>query len=467
MIKTDICIIGAGSGGLSVAAGAAQMGARTVLIEKDRMGGDCLNYGCVPSKAIIAAARRAGRGDSEHLGVTLPPAEVDFAAVHHHIHSVIGRIEPHDSVERFEGLGVTVLKGEATFVDHKTVRVGEELIRARRFVIATGSRPAVPVIPGLDETPFLTNETVFDLRDRPEHLIVVGGGPIGSELSQAFRRLGCEVTMIEARGILGRDDPALVEVVRSQLLNDGIRVLENTSIERVSYERGNFMVETEAGKLQSSHLMVATGRKPNIEELDLQKAGISISNGYITVDERLRTANRKVFAIGDVTGGFQFTHIAGYEAGIVIRNALFRLPAKAVYNAVPWVTYTDPELANVGLSEQQARARHGKDVSVLTWPFDQNDRAMAEGDTRGLIKVVLGKHGSILGAAIVGVGAGDLIQPWTLAINQKLKIGAMATPIVPYPTRGEISKRVAGEYFTPLLYGKRTKAIVRFLSLFG
>ncbi len=469
ILRTDICVIGGGSGGLSVAAGAAQMGARTILIEKHKMGGDCLNTGCVPSKALIAAAEAAETvRRSGVFGVNGHEPDIDFAKVHDHVHGVIGGIAPHDSVERFEGLGVRVIQGAARFTGPKEVEVEGQRIRARRFVIATGSSPALPPIPGLDEVPFLTNESVFDLKERPDHLIVIGAGPIGAELAQAQRRLGARVTLLELASLMAKDDPEAAEVVRRRLVTEGVDLREGIRIEALARKGNGVAVkieaEGEAREIVGSHLLIAAGRRPNVSGLGLQAAEIDYSSRGIVVDRRLRTSNRKVFAIGDVTGGYQFTHMAGYHAGIVIRNALFALPAKIDDSAVPWVTYTDPEVAQVGLTEAQARERHGEAVRVSRWSFAENDRARAERATEGFVKVVTGKRGRILGATLVGRHAGELLQPWVLAITQGLKIGAMAGIIAPYPTLGEINKRVAGAYFTDALFGRRTRRIVGLLQ---
>ncbi|MCZ8373860.1 MAG: FAD-dependent oxidoreductase [Beijerinckiaceae bacterium] len=464
-LHADLCILGAGSGGLSVAAGAVQMGASVVLIEKGEMGGDCLNTGCVPSKALIAAAhvahthRIGGR-----FGIHGAEPEIRFHEVHDHVHGVIGAIAPHDSVERFEGLGVMVIKAAGQFVDGETVEAGGRRIKARRFVVATGSRAAVPPIPGLAEAGYLTNETVFELKERPAHLIVIGGGPIGIEMAQSFRRLGSEVTVIEKFGILARDEPEAVEVVRASLSGDGVRLVEGLGVSEVRQDDGAVTVTLDADSpfgrtLSGTHILVAAGRRPNIESLGLDKAGIAATAKGITVDARLITSNRKVFAIGDVAGGPQFTHIAGYHAGIVIRNALFGLPAKVDYRALPWVTYTDPELAHAGLTEAEAR-KAGRTVEVLNWTFALNDRAQAERATEGLAKVILGPKGTILGATIVGPRAGELIGTWALAISARLKIGAIAGAVLPYPTLSEISKRAAGSYYTPKLFGAFTRRVV-------
>jgi len=471
--NVDICVIGAGSGGLSVAAGAVQMGASVALFERGKMGGDCLNYGCVPSKALLAAGHAAAHyGHTAQFGVDGRSASVDFAAVNDHVHGVIGGIAPHDSVERFTDLGVAVYQEGARFSGPREV-IGDNgtKIRARRFVIATGSSPAVPPIPGLDKAPFLTNETIFNQRELPAHLIVVGGGPIGLEMAQAHRQLGAKVTVLEAMKIMGPDDRDLVAVVRARLEAEGVAIHEGAKVVSVKSAEGAISVSCESeGKnfeVTGSHILVAAGRAPNLSSLDLDAAGIVHDRRGIEVDARLRTTNKRVFAIGDVAGKYQFTHIAGYHAGIVIKNALFRLPAKLNYAAVPWVTYTDPELANVGLSEAAARELHGDDVKVVTASFEENDRARTERRTDGFVKVVLGRKGRVLGAGMVGAHAGELIQPWILAISQKMKIGAVAQMIVPYPTRGEINKRAAGSYYTPSLFSDRTKKVVRLLAKLG
>ncbi len=469
-INTDICVIGGGSGGLVVAAGASQMGADTVLVEKAKLGGDCLNYGCVPSKALIAAGRAAaGARQAGVFGVDADPA-IDFARVNDHVHGVIAGIEPHDSPARFRGLGVDVIEAAGEFTSPGELTAGGRRIKARRFVIATGSKAMVPPIPGLDGVPYLTNETIFDNRVRPDHLIIIGGGPIGMELAQAHRNLGSRVTVIEMFNVLGADDPELAAVVAQCARRDGIDIFENAKVVGVAAADAGCAVtiENSAGehRIDGSHLLIAAGRRPTVEGLGLEAACVRHNGKGIEVDARLRTSNRKIFAIGDVTGGLQFTHVAGYEAGIVLRNALFRLPAKASYDAVPWVTYTSPELGQVGLTEAGARAQHGE-IRILRWPFAENDRARAGHETDGLIKVVTTKRGRVLGAGIVGPNAGDLLQPWVLAVQKKMKIGAMAGFVAPYPTLGEVSKRAAGSFYTRSLFSERTRRVVRFLAKFG
>jgi pyruvate/2-oxoglutarate dehydrogenase complex dihydrolipoamide dehydrogenase (E3) component len=466
-LAPDLCIIGAGSAGLAVAAGAAQMGAEIVLVERGLMGGDCLNFGCVPSKSLLAAARLADlarRGAA--FGIISARPDVDFAAAADGVQKVIAAIAPNDSVERFEGLGVRVLRREARFTSPRTLRAGEIEIRPRRFVIATGSHPAIPAIPGIADVPYFTNETIFANRERPSHLIVIGGGPIGVEMAQAHCRLGAQVTVLDVGPVLPRDDPELVETLTGRLTGEGIAIRPGVEITGIERDGDAIVVLADGERILGSHLLVAAGRRPSIEALDLPAAGIGATPKGITVDARLRTTNRRAFAIGDVTGGPQFTHVALYHAGIVIRNALFRLPAKVDYRALPWVTYTDPELAQVGLTEAAAHAA-GEDARVLRWPFSLNDRAQTERDIEGLVKIVLGRNGRVIGASVLGAGAGDLVLPWALAISQKLKIGALANLIVPYPTRGEASKRAAGCYYTPTLFSPRTRRLVRFLARFG
>ncbi|WP_420403144.1 dihydrolipoyl dehydrogenase family protein [Nisaea sp.] len=471
-IETDICVIGGGSGGLSVAAGAVQMGARVVLFERGRMGGDCLNYGCVPSKALLAAGHAAAAARSaDRFGVFLPEPEIDFARVHAHVHDVIAGIAPHDSVERFEKLGVQVIQATARFTDGRTVSGGGFRVRARRFVIATGSSAAIPPVAGLSETPYLTNETVFGLTERPAHLLIIGGGPIGCELAEAHRNLGSEVTVIEAAKMLGNEDPDAAALIRAHLEEIGVTLLEGTLVKEASGSDGSIALSVETAgsrqEIRGSHLLVAAGRRANLDGLGLEAAGIETTGTGITVDAGLKTSNRRVYAIGDAAGGLQFTHVAGYHASVVIRNALFRLPSKADMSAVPRVTYTDPELAQVGLLEQEARSKHGEKLRVLKWTYQENDRARAERATAGFIKVVALKNGRVLGATIVGRNAGELIQCWGLAISQKIKIGAIASSIVAYPTLAEIGKRAAGSFFTETLFSPRMRKIVRFLAAFG
>jgi pyruvate/2-oxoglutarate dehydrogenase complex dihydrolipoamide dehydrogenase (E3) component len=465
----DICVFGAGSGGLSVAAAAAAFGVPVVLIEKGKMGGECLNTGCVPSKSLIAAGKRARAiTEAAAFGVSTQAADIDFAKVHRHVHGVIAAIAPNDSKERFNGLGVRVIEGAARFKDRNTVVVNATEIVARRFVVATGSSPALPPIAGLDHVPYLTNETVFDLATRPEHLIVIGAGAIGLELAQAFCRLGSAVTVLEAAEPLAREDKECAAIVLDALAREGVAIRSQVAIARVEAAGAKIKAVLGDGEtaIEGSHLLIATGRKANTEGLALEAARIACDRNGIKVNKGLKTSNRRVYAIGDVAGRGQFTHLANYHAGLVIRNALFRLPVKVNADLVPRVTYTDPELAHVGLAESEARKRRIA-IRVLRWPYHENDRAQTECETVGHIKVLTDRRGKILGATIVGAAAGELITAWTLAISRGLNIRALAGMIVPYPTLAEIGKRAAVTYFLPSVTSVWVRRIIVFLRRFG
>ncbi|MEO0669290.1 MAG: FAD-dependent oxidoreductase [Pseudomonadota bacterium] len=452
-IKTDILVIGAGSGGLSVAAGASQMGAKVVLLEGHKMGGDCLNYGCVPSKALIASGKLAyAQGHSAAYGVADAAPQVDYGAAKDHVQDVIAQIEPVDSQERFEGFGVHVIREFGHFISPTEVQAGDHVITARRVVIATGSGPLVPPIDGIDTVPYLTNETLWELRERPEHLLIIGGGPIGMEMAQAHRRLGSKVTVIEGAKALGKDDPEMAAVVLDTLREEGIDIVEDAPAERIEGGDGTLTVHTKDGASHTgSHLLVAVGRKSNHDTLNLDAAGIETTRSGVKVDASMRTTNRKVYAIGDAAGGLQFTHVAGYHAGVIIRSMLFGLPSKAKTSHIPWVTFTDPELAQVGLTEAQARKTHGDKLEVVRFHYNHNDRAIAERKTRGLIKVMVVK-GRPVGASIVGYQAGELINLWALVLANNLKMSKVAGMVAPYPTIGEVNKRAAGAYFGPKLF---------------
>jgi len=465
-IKTDILVIGAGSGGLSVAAGAAQMGADVVLLEGHEMGGDCLNYGCVPSKALIATGKAAdAQRHGAQYGVADGAGAVDYAAAKDHVADVIATIAPVDSQERFEGFGVHVIRAFGRFISHSEVQAGDTVIKARRIVIATGSSPLVPPIPGLDSVPYETNETLFNLREKPEHLLIIGGGPIGMEMAQAHIRMGCQVTVIEGAKALGKDDPELAEVVVSSLREEGVVIEEDAIAGQVRGQAGAIEIEAQDGRVfKGSHLLVAVGRKANIDRLDLEAGGVTPSRNGIMVDSGLRTSNKRVYAIGDVAGGLQFTHVAGYHAGVIIRSMLFGLPSKAKTAHIPWVTYTAPELSQVGLTEAQARKQHGTALEVVRFHYAHNDRAIAERQTKGFIKVMVVK-GRPVGASIVGYQAGELINLWALALANGMKMSQIAAMVAPYPTIGEINKRAAGAYFSPRLFeSDLVKRIVRFVQ---
>jgi pyruvate/2-oxoglutarate dehydrogenase complex dihydrolipoamide dehydrogenase (E3) component len=470
-LTPDICIIGAGPGGLSVAAAAAAFGRKVVLIERHKMGGDCLNYGCIPSKALLAAGRRAhAMRTSALFGIAGIDPEIDPRKVHDHVHGVIAAIAPNDSVERFTGLGVRVILAAGRFIDRSTVIAGEYRIRARRVVLATGSAPLVPPIPGLDSVPYFTNETIFDNQQRLHDLIVIGAGPIGLELAQAHHRLGSRVTVLEAAKALGNEDPELSKIVLEQLGAEGINILEGTTVERVESSLGRVRVHAtfngEKHVVEGSHLLLAAGRKPTTSDLGLEAARIRYDNRGIKVNARLKTSNRRVYAIGDCAGGPQFTHVADYHAELVVRRILFRRSGKVDAGLISRVTFTDPELAHVGLSEPEAQKSAGK-INVLRWPYHENDRAQAEHQTIGHIKVVTARGGRILGATIVGAQAGELIQMWALAISQKLNIKAMTEWISPFPTLSAINKSVAERYYATAPRDPGVRKLIGFLARFG
>ena len=471
VLKPDLCVIGAGSGGLTTAAAAAAFGVKVVLIERGAMGGDCLNYGCVPSKALIAAGKHvAAIREAKRFGISAGEPQVDFSAVKDHVRGVVDAIAPNDSVERFESLGVTVLKSHAEFVDEKTVSAAGQIVQARRYVIATGSSPFVPPIDGLKETPFFTNETIFDLRERPDHLVIIGGGPIGLELAQAHGRLGSKVTVLEAGSFLGRDDPELAAVVLDRLREEGVSLRKGAKVVAVRKGDAGPSITIEAGggreEIAASHLLVAVGRAPNVEGLGLKAAGIDYDAKGIKVRADLRTTNRRVYAVGDIAGGPQFTHVANYQAGLVLRPILFRLPVKERRDHLPHVTFTDPELGQVGATEAEAKAS-GALTDVLRWPYAENDRAQAERHTEGLVKLVLGKGGRIIGAGVVGLAAGEMTNMLSLAVGKKMAVSDLRDFISPYPTLSEIGKRAATVYYRPYTEKAFVRRAVRLLARFG
>jgi pyruvate/2-oxoglutarate dehydrogenase complex dihydrolipoamide dehydrogenase (E3) component len=471
-LTPDICVIGAGPGGLSAAAAAAAFGVPTVLIEREAMGGDSLNTGSIPSKALLAAARRAEtiRGAAA-FGLEVQNVGVNFAKVSDHVHSVVAAVEPAYSMERFTGLGVRVIRAHAQFKDARTVTAADFEIRARRFVVAAGSKPIVPAIAGLDGGPFLTSETIFDLKERPEHLIIVGAGSVGLELAQAFRRLGSSVTVLEAARPLAGDDPECVDIVLDRLEREGVVIRSGVNVVGVTYVGGTVTAAIAAAgaeqTITGSHLLIAVGRKPAIDGLGLDAAGIRHDHSGISVDRKLKTTNRRVYAIGDcIAGHSSLAHVANYHAGQVIRNALFRMPVRVRNAAMPWATYTEPELAQAGLTEAQAQARSLK-IRIARWPYNDNDRAQTERETRGHIKIITTAKGKIVGATIAGSQASELIGIWALAIAQGLNIRSFADIVLPYPTLSEIGKRAAIDYFAPSLSGSWVRRIIGWMRIFG
>ncbi len=460
----DLIVIGAGAAGLTAAGGAARLGLRVALIERDRMGGECLNTGCVPSKALIAAARRAQlmRG-APAVGLAAVEPEIDFARVRAHVQAAIATIAPHDFEERFQAWGAEVIRGQARFLDERSVEVDGRRLVAPRIVVAVGSRPTIPDVEGLARTPYLTNETMFDLDVLPSHLVVLGGGAVGMEMAQAFRRLGAAVTVIEAGRLLARDDPEAAAVVLEQLAAEGVAIRPDTRPIRVSAVVEGVRVEVEPGEvIIGSHLLVAVGRTAALDGLGLDAAGVHATAGGIRVDGRRRTSNPRIYAIGDCREGPRLTHAAGYEGALVIREIALGLPAAANYRALPWVIYTDPELAQVGLTEAAARERHGR-VEIHRRPFSDNDRAVTDGATIGFAKVVTAR-GKVVGATLVGAGAGELVLPWSLAIAGKASLRAISGAIVPYPTRSETSKAVAFAGYEALVFGRQARLWARSLA---
>ena len=469
-LKPDICVIGGGAGGLATAAAAAAFGVPVVLIDNSRSGG-AARHADVAANALLAAAERANViRNAGRFGLKTVGAGVDFAAVKSYVREAVDAVAPNERRERLAGLGVRVIEGAARFIDSSTVAVDGAAIAARRFVIATGSSPALPAIPGLAETPHITNETIFDLTECPRHLLVIGAGSVGLELAQAFGRLGAKVTVLDAATPLAGDDAECAAIVLDALAREGITLRTGITMTRVRrvLARIEIDIATPAGieTLTGSHLLVAAGRRPNIEDLDLDAAGIRYAPGGIVVDKRLRTTNKRVYAVGDVTVGPKWTHLANYHAELVVRHALFRQAVGVEPRVIPSVTHTDPELAQVGFLEDEARVHAGA-IRVLRWPYRDNDRAQCTQATQGHIKVITDRRGDILGATIVGAAAGENIAAWALAIGQKLNIGAFAGLVAPYPAYAEVGKRAAMTYFMRGLTSSHTRRIIGWLRRLG
>lgn len=451
-LTPTMCVIGAGAGGLATAEAAAATGASVVLIEQGKMGGEYLNHGCLPSTSLLAVTRRFAELRSlRPLGVSVADPVVNFAEARSHMRNVIAAVAPNASTERLAGLGIRVIAGAARFADADTVKVGDLTIKASHYVIATGSSPTHPLIHGLEKNDYYTSETIFDLVDCPRHLVIIGGGPVGIETAQAFRRFGAAVTVIEMRRPIATEDAECADIVLSHLANEGIAIHAGALVTNVEHQPGSVKVtfDTDAGSqtVDGSHLLVAVGRWPNVDGLDLAAAGIKHNAAGIVVDQRLRTSNRKVYAVGDVTGGPRHTHVANYHARVVVKNALQRTAPKVDYGAIPHVLFTDPEIAQVGLTEVEAvKQRYG--IRVMRWTYADNDRAQLENQPRGHIKIVTDGGGNILGTTIVGRNAAEMIPAWTLAIAQGINIRHMADLVVSYPTLAEIGKNAASTYLT-------------------
>ncbi len=466
----DLCIIGAGSAGLSIASGAAQLGRSVVLFEAGEMGGDCLNSGCVPSKAILKAGKIAqSRREGEAFGIKPAKVEIDFEKVKAHIQDVIETIAPVDSQERFEGLGCIVIREFASFKDEQTVVSEKTEVRAKRFVIATGSRASAPPIPGLADVDFLTNEDIFTVPELPKHLLIIGAGPIGLEMGQTFRRLGSDVTIVDIAAPLGRSEPEHAKVLVSALEKEGVMFYapaQTKIIRQVKGKNKRIEIELESGEiLQGSHLLVAAGRKPLVDGLGLENAGVTYDRHGIDTDASLRTSNKRIYAAGDIVKGMGgLTHAAGFHAGQIIKNFYFMPPvigralSKATTNRMPAVIYTEPELASIGMTEAEAKDK-GIDYKAVHWDYEENDRAIAERHTAGGAKIIVGKDKKILGGSVVGDYAGETIHMLSVAMTNGVKISGLAQIISPYPTRSEVVKRAASSYYTETIFGPKAKKL--------
>lgn len=466
MKQRDLVIIGGGAGGLVIASVAAQLGLKVTLIEKAaKLGGDCLHYGCIPSKSLIHVARIASLMRRAHeFGLPVCEKDVDLGKVADYVQSVIERIQVHDDPERFRSYGCEVIFGAATFISSHKVQVNDEVVQGRRFVIATGSQPFIPPVEGLGETGYLTNEDLFSLRDLPRRLVVLGGGPVGLEMAQAFARLGSDVTVVERLPhLLPQEDPEIADLLKVQLESEGLVIHTSTTVERVSRTDHETTVGCSGGlTLVADALLVAVGRRPVVEGLGLEVAGVEHNAKGITVDRRQRTSQKHIYACGDVCGPYPLTHMAEYQAGIVIGNAIFRIPKKTDYRVVPWVTYTDPELARVGMTEQQARDK-GIDPVVLRFPFRDIDRAITDSETSGLAKLVVHK-GKILGASILGSHAGELIHEIALAMKTGAGIGDISATIHAYPTLAQIHRRTVNTWYGQKLFSPGTRRLVKWIN---
>jgi pyruvate/2-oxoglutarate dehydrogenase complex dihydrolipoamide dehydrogenase (E3) component len=464
-----IIILGGGAAGLTVASGCAQLGMKTLLIEKSHMGGDCLHFGCVPSKTLLKSASLYHQlGEMEKYGLPLiDPNPVDLKKIMKRVSEVISTIAYHDSVERFEELGALVIMGTPRFLSPHEVNIDGKIFSGKKVVIATGSSPFIPDIQGLESIDFLTNQSIFNLTKLPSSLITIGGGPIGAELSQAFVRLGSSVTLLNrGKHILDREDEDMASLVEDQLKADGMDIENGVTLSGISQTgkmiQLDYIQKGEIHSLKGEKLLLAAGRQGNIHDLDLHKAGIVTQKSFIPVNNRLQTNLKHVYAIGDVNGQYLFTHVAGGEGSFVIRHAALGLPGTYSYSKTPWCTYTDPELASVGYNEKRAREA-GLDYQVLNTGFHENDRAQAEGKTEGKIKILMDRKERLLGTQIAGYDGGNLILPSLYGMARKYKLMDILSPMLPYPTLGERQKKSAGSHYGPKLFNNRVKRILRLL----
>ena len=474
MSKFDLTIIGGGVGGLVTASGASQLGAKVALVEKEKLGGDCLYYGCVPTKSLVHTARIISLlRRSSDFGLNPAKVDFEFKKIMDHMRSIQKKIGKHDNPERFEKMGVKLFFGNGSFIDTGTFEVNGEKIKSRKFLIATGSRPITPSIPGLDKVDYLNNVKILSLNKLPESLIVMGAGPVGVEFAQVFNRFGCKVTILEKVGqILPKEDKELADSLENILKKEGIEINTCINIIKVDQSENKKIVEAECTgtkkRFEADELLVSVGQTPNVEDLNLDKIGVKTTqSGIIVVDETMKTTVPNIWACGDVTGMFPFTHMAEYEAGLVVSNALFPLVKRKMdKRVVPWATFTDPELARVGLSEDEARKQHGE-IKIYKYSFKDHDRAVIDGETEGLIKLVCDKKGKILGASILGVGAGDLINEYIFAMKNNMPLQKISGTIHIYPSMGQIVKRGADQYYSEKLFSGWFPKLSKFLIRMG
>ena len=466
MNKTcDLAIIGAGSAGLTAAAFAVQLGARVALIERHRPGGDCTWNGCVPSKTLLKTAKVAHQMRTAHLyGLTGIEPEVDLKAVMGRVRSVIADVYRHESPEVLRSDGIDVLLGPARFLDPHAIEIGDDTLRAGKILLATGAHPFIPPVPGLDEVDYLTHETLWDLETLPARLLVMGAGPIGCEMAQAFRRLGARVTLVEGEErLLPREEPEASKALAEVFLAEGIELRLNAKVERAWRDADGIHLDAD-GEIVGDALLVAIGRRPDVDGLNLEDAGVEYTKQGIQVDEHLRTSQSHIYAAGDCTGGYQFTHYAGWQAFMAVRNALLPGQSKGVSQSVPWTTFSDPEVAHVGLTEEQARRSLRDSVMTCEWPMDRVDRARADGNTAGFVKLVHRKDGTLLGATIVAGRAGEMIHEWIIALDRGLKVGDLAGVIHVYPTYSTANMQAAADIRVAQMLSGTLGQVIRGLS---
>ncbi len=463
-ISTDICIIGGGAAGLSMASGAAQMGARTVLFESGKMGGDCLNYGCIPSKTLISSAKAVYHmRNLEKKGIFISSKPtINFNEVTKNISKVIDKISPHDSEVRFKKLGVNVIREHAKFTARNEVCSNSVKVNFKYAVIATGTEPIIPEIKGLKDSPYFTNETIFSLAELPSHLIIIGGGSIGIELAQAFNRLGAQVSVIESKSLLWKQDSEFTKVIRKMLASEGIIFHERTSIDKIVSKNKKILIKTKKKLITGSHILVSTGRLINTKAIGLEKAGVIEKNGLINTNTRLQTNNKRIYAIGDVITSSRHTNLASEHATVALKNILLKIPAKINTKIIPTTIYIEPELSQVGYTKKAAELEFGaQNIICIRKKFETNDRCVTEGSLNGLVQLVAKRNGKLIGATIFAPYAGELIQCCTFAITHKLKLSALARLSFPYPSYGETIKIAASAFYSKALFGEKMNWLIK------